>query len=48
MRDGAELFTVIYSKDVSKKYPIIMQRTPYNAAPYGATDFKEALVLVKL
>jgi hypothetical protein len=25
-----------------------MQRTPYNAAPYGATDFKEALVLVKL
>jgi putative CocE/NonD family hydrolase len=44
MRDGAELFTVIYSpKDVSKKYPIIMQRTPYNAAPYGATDFKRSI-----
>ncbi len=44
MRDGAELFTVIYSpKDVSKKYPIIMQRTPYNAAPYGANDFKRSI-----
>lgn len=44
MRDGAELFTVIYSpKDVSKKYPIIMQRTPYNAAPYGVTEFKKSI-----
>ena len=44
MRDGAELFTCIYSpKDVSKKYPIIMQRTPYNCAPYGENQFKKSI-----
>ena len=44
MRDGAELFTVIYSpKDTSKKYPIIMQRTPYNSAPYGEGLFKKSI-----
>jgi predicted acyl esterase len=32
MRDGAELFTLltIHPKMFLKKYPIIMQRTPYN------------------
>jgi len=40
MRDGLELFTAIYSpKDTSKKYPIVMQRTPYACAPYGADKF---------
>ncbi len=44
MRDGAELFTCIYSpKDVSKKYPIIMQRTPYDSGPYGADQFKRSI-----
>ncbi|MFE3867088.1 CocE/NonD family hydrolase [Flavobacterium sp. LS2P90] len=44
MRDGAELFTSIYTpKDVSKKYPIIMQRTPYNCAPYGENQFKKSI-----
>jgi uncharacterized protein len=44
MRDGLELFTAIYSpKDTSKKYPIIMQRTPYNCAPYGADQFKRGI-----
>ncbi|WP_291103696.1 MULTISPECIES: CocE/NonD family hydrolase [unclassified Flavobacterium] len=44
MRDGAELFTSIYSpKDTSKKYPIIMQRTPYNCAPYGENQFKKSI-----
>lgn len=44
MRDGLELFTSIYSpKDVSKKYPIIMQRTPYNSGPYGADQFKKSI-----
>ena len=44
MRDGAELFTSIYSpKDISKKYPIIMQRTPYNCAPYGEDQFKKSI-----
>ncbi len=44
MRDGAELFTSIYSpKDTSKKYPIIMQRTPYDCAPYGENQFKKSI-----
>lgn len=37
MRDGTRLYTVIYSpKDESVKYPIILNRTPYNVAPYGS------------
>ncbi|MGB7393206.1 MAG: CocE/NonD family hydrolase, partial [Pricia sp.] len=39
MRDGAELFTVVYTpKDTSKKYPILMNRTCYNASKY--TDYQ--------
>ena len=41
MRDGIQLFTTIYSpKDTSKKYPILLQRTPYSVRPYGADKFK--------
>lgn len=44
MRDGLTLFTSIYSpKDTSKKYPIVMQRTPYNCAPYGPDQFKRSI-----
>ncbi|TDE04000.1 CocE/NonD family hydrolase [Flavobacterium hiemivividum] len=44
MRDGASLYTVIYTpKDQSKKYPIIMQRTPYSCAPYGPNEFKKSI-----
>lgn len=40
MRDGKQLFTAIYSpKDRSKTYPIILRRTPYSCAPYGAESF---------
>ncbi|WP_129714411.1 CocE/NonD family hydrolase [Pedobacter sp. SYP-B3415] len=36
MRDGAKLFTSIYlPKDQSKKYPFLINRTPYTVAPYG-------------
>ncbi len=36
MRDCKRLFTSIYlPKDQSKKYPILMTRTPYNIGPYG-------------
>ncbi len=36
MRDGIKLHTTIYSpKDKSKTYPILLQRTPYSARPYG-------------
>ncbi|MDP9047815.1 MAG: X-Pro dipeptidyl-peptidase, partial [Bacteroidota bacterium] len=35
MRDGKKLFTSVYiPKDQSKKYPIMMDRTPYSVAPY--------------
>ncbi len=44
MRDGKRLFTSIYlPKDQSKKYPIIMTRTPYTVAPYGANAYKKSL-----
>jgi putative CocE/NonD family hydrolase len=44
MRDGVKLFTSIYApKDQSQKYPILMQRTPYSVAPYGADAHKPSL-----
>ena len=44
VRDGVKLFTTIYEpKDKSKKYPILLNRTPYSVAPYGADKFKQAL-----
>ncbi|MFC6191997.1 CocE/NonD family hydrolase [Dyadobacter subterraneus] len=46
MRDGIKLFTSIYiPKDISasQKYPILLNRTPYNSAPYGETLFKTSL-----
>lgn len=43
MRDGTKLFTAIYApKDRSRRYPILMMRTPYSVAPYG-DDFKSDL-----
>jgi len=37
MRDGVRLFTSIYTpKDKSKPSPILLTRTPYSCAPYGA------------
>jgi putative CocE/NonD family hydrolase len=36
MRDGAKLFTVVYSpKDQSVSYPVLLNRTPYGVPPYG-------------
>ena len=44
MRDGARLFTVIYTpKDQSKQYPVMLNRTPYSVGPYGADEFKTSL-----
>jgi len=44
MRDGVKLFTSIYvPKDTSKKYPIMLHRTPYSVAPYGPDLYKPAL-----
>ena len=39
MRDGVELFTVVYTpKDKNRAYPILMNRTCYNASGY--TDYQ--------
>src|SRR5580692_11558555 len=44
MRDGIKLFTSVYvPKDTTKKYPIMMDRTPYSVAPYGPDKYKGSL-----
>ena len=47
MRDGVKLFTSVYiPKDVftdGRTYPIMMQRTGYNVAPYGADQYRANL-----
>jgi len=44
MRDGVKLFTSIYvPNDKSKKYPIMLSRTPYSVAPYGPNDYKTSV-----
>ncbi len=49
MRDGVRLFTSIYvPKDSSKKYPIIMMRTPYSVAPYGEDAYRTVLMPASL
>jgi uncharacterized protein len=41
MRDGTKLYTVIYvPKDSSgTRFPILMERTPYSAGPYGSNQY---------
>jgi len=44
MRDGKKLFTSVYvPKDDSQKYPVLMDRTPYNVGPYGEDQYKKTL-----
>lgn len=44
MRDGIKLHTTIFSpKDTSKKYPILMSRTPYSSRPYGKDQFRSKI-----
>ena len=41
MRDGVKLFTSVYvPKDDLKKYPILIERTPYSVAPYGINNYR--------
>jgi len=40
MRDGVKLFTAVYiPRDDSRKYPIMLHRTPYGVAPYGESNY---------
>src|ERR1017187_9376082 len=43
MRDGKRLFTAVYvPKDAAGgPYPFLMDRTPYNVAPYGEDQSEE-------
>ena len=44
MRDGVKLFTAVYApKDASRRYPILLLRTPYSVAPYGADHYRDTL-----
>lgn len=44
MRDGIKLFTSIYvPKATDQKYPIMLDRTPYNVAPYGEDKYKTSI-----
>ena len=47
MRDGVKLFTSVYiPKDVfsdERTYPMLMQRTGYNVAPYGLDVYRASL-----
>ncbi len=45
-RDGKLLFTAVYlpnDASASKRYPILLMRTPYSVAPYGTSHYKRAL-----
>ena len=44
MRDGVRLFTSIYvPRDTTRNVPILMDRTPYGVAPYGAETYRGSL-----
>jgi putative CocE/NonD family hydrolase len=44
MRDGTKLFTAVYTpRDTSRRYPILLHRTPYSVAPYGEGEYPYAL-----
>lgn len=41
MRDGVKLFTIIYTpRAQTEKYPILLTRTAYGVAPYGADNYR--------
>ncbi|WP_338866346.1 CocE/NonD family hydrolase [Myxococcus stipitatus] len=46
MRDGVKLFTSVYvpvDASPSKRYPILLVRTPYSVGPYGADRYPKRL-----
>ncbi|HEV7501313.1 MAG TPA: CocE/NonD family hydrolase, partial [Vicinamibacteria bacterium] len=41
MRDGVELFTIIYApRDTSRTYPFLVNRTAYGQPPYGPDAYR--------
>lgn len=44
MRDGVRLFTsILIPRDDSRRYPILLTRTPYACSPYGADAYPESV-----
>jgi len=44
MRDGVKLHTsVLVPKDRSRRYPILLIRTPYSVGPYGVDNYRDNL-----
>jgi putative CocE/NonD family hydrolase len=44
MRDRKKMFTSVYvPKETSQQYPILIDRTPYDVAPYGEDQYKKHL-----
>lgn len=44
MRDGVQLFTAVYlPRDTTRKYPLLIKRTPYSVAPYGVEKYPGSL-----
>ena len=44
MRDGKRLFTVVYTpRDTTRRYPIMLTRTPYGVGPYGADAYPRTI-----
>jgi alpha-glucosidase len=44
MRDGVRPFTTIYApRDTTQTYPILLTRTPYSVAPYGAEAYRRSI-----
>jgi putative CocE/NonD family hydrolase len=44
MRDGKRLFTAVYTpRDTTRRYPIMLSRTPYSAGPYGPDAYPRSL-----
>jgi uncharacterized protein len=44
MRDGKRLFTVVYApRDTTRRYAIMLTRTPYSVGPYGPTAYPRGI-----
>jgi hypothetical protein len=44
MRDGVKLYTAVYvPKDATRRYPILLTRTPYSLRPYGVDNYPDQL-----
>jgi putative CocE/NonD family hydrolase len=44
MRDGVRLFTIVYEpRDTTRRYPILLVRTPYSIRPYEPNEYRRVL-----